>query len=245
MPGGPAGGRAGAGSSGNGAATSGAATDGPVWETAGGVANGTSGSGAPAGGAGQKSATVGNGADLPVWESPAGRGDGADQSGEGQAQSSGAGRGDGGQGTGAEVDLEELERTLDEALGTFDAQILREQENVRVKSDGAGEAGGAGIAKVAGVGEFAVYDGPAGRPPALPSSSTGAGSSATTDGAPSNRGNADGAAAPAGLESADIPPPSPDDDVVARQIREAALNEPDPAQRALLWEEYKRYKGEK
>ncbi|MFZ0255890.1 MAG: hypothetical protein WAN46_09625 [Gammaproteobacteria bacterium] len=42
-----------------------------------------------------------------------------------------------------------------------------------------------------------------------------------------------------------IPPDIPDgsdDDLVARQIREAAMNEPDPALREKLWEEYRKYK---
>jgi hypothetical protein len=34
-----------------------------------------------------------------------------------------------------------------------------------------------------------------------------------------------------------------DDDVVARQIREAAMKEEDPAIREKLWDEYRRYKG--
>jgi hypothetical protein len=34
-----------------------------------------------------------------------------------------------------------------------------------------------------------------------------------------------------------------DDDVVARQLREAAMNEKDPAIREKLWDEYRRYKG--
>ena len=33
------------------------------------------------------------------------------------------------------------------------------------------------------------------------------------------------------------------DDVVARQIREAAMREDDPVVRDKLWEEYRRYKG--
>ncbi|MBQ0711822.1 MAG: hypothetical protein KBT53_02555 [Porticoccus sp.] len=33
-----------------------------------------------------------------------------------------------------------------------------------------------------------------------------------------------------------------DDDIVARQIREAALNEKDPVLREKLWEEYRKYK---
>jgi len=39
----------------------------------------------------------------------------------------------------------------------------------------------------------------------------------------------------------DIPNGS-DDDVVARQIREAAMQEKDPKLRAKLWEEYRKYK---
>ena len=44
-------------------------------------------------------------------------------------------------------------------------------------------------------------------------------------------------------------PPPPDipngneDDVVARQLREAAMREPDPAIREKLWAEYRKYKG--
>jgi hypothetical protein len=34
-----------------------------------------------------------------------------------------------------------------------------------------------------------------------------------------------------------------DDDIVARQLREAAMNEEDPELRERLWEEYRRYKG--
>lgn len=37
-------------------------------------------------------------------------------------------------------------------------------------------------------------------------------------------------------------PNGSDDDVVARQIREAAMNEKDPALREKLWEEYRKYK---
>jgi hypothetical protein len=47
-------------------------------------------------------------------------------------------------------------------------------------------------------------------------------------------------------DTATRPPPDVgdgrDDDVVARQLREAATNEKDPAIREKLWEEYRRYK---
>jgi hypothetical protein len=41
---------------------------------------------------------------------------------------------------------------------------------------------------------------------------------------------------------ADIPT-GDDDDVVARQLREAAMREPDPQLREKLWDEYRKYKG--
>jgi len=49
-------------------------------------------------------------------------------------------------------------------------------------------------------------------------------------------------------DTAKYPPPADipagnDDDVVARQLREAAMREPDPAVREKLWDEYRKYKG--
>ena len=38
-------------------------------------------------------------------------------------------------------------------------------------------------------------------------------------------------------------PPADNDDIIARQIRAAALAEPDPQKQAKLWNEYRRYKG--
>ena len=49
-------------------------------------------------------------------------------------------------------------------------------------------------------------------------------------------------------DGAKYPPPPDipngnDDDVVARQLREAAMREPDPDIREKLWAEYRKYKG--
>ena len=38
-------------------------------------------------------------------------------------------------------------------------------------------------------------------------------------------------------------PPADNDDIIAKQIRAAALAEPDPQKQAKLWNEYRRYKG--
>jgi len=60
-------------------------------------------------------------------------------------------------------------------------------------------------------------------------------------------GGAGGASkAPGGTNSTAVPediPSGQDDDVVARQIREAAMNEPDPVLRDKLWQEYRDYKA--
>ena len=82
----------------------------------------------------------------------------------------------------------------------------------------------------------------------------------TVDAAPSSRGASGGEAAGEGPavpsppvaepEMTRIPTPTPpdqpdarDDDVVARQLREAAMAETDPELREQLWEEYRRYKS--
>jgi hypothetical protein len=44
----------------------------------------------------------------------------------------------------------------------------------------------------------------------------------------------------------EVPPDIPDgsdDDVIARQLREAAMNEEDPELREKLWDEYRNYKA--
>ena len=48
------------------------------------------------------------------------------------------------------------------------------------------------------------------------------------------------------LENGRIPadiPPADNDSVIEAQIRQAAMNEPDPEIRRKLWNEYRRYKG--
>ena len=68
------------------------------------------------------------------------------------------------------------------------------------------------------------------------------GSSSVGGGIGGSRGNApptDGAKYP---PPGDIPTGN-DDDVVARQLREAAMREADPEVREKLWNEYRKYKG--
>ena len=143
------------------------------------------------------------------------------------------------QGTGA---MTTAERTavLDDALRrgyeTFDGYILGERESAQRESNEAGSAGGAGsIGADSGAG-----GGPAANQPQIL--------------------NEGGATVPSGVIAATqpvaqgsapaetFPPPEDipsgrDDDVVARQIREAAMTESDPELREALWDEYRNYTG--
>lgn len=48
---------------------------------------------------------------------------------------------------------------------------------------------------------------------------------------------------PPGPDRSVVPPDAPDDDIVARQLREAAIAEQDPVLQEKLWQEYHRYKA--
>lgn len=169
--------------------------------------------------AGDGDGSVAGGADIPVWEpQPSFEGE------ESTEEASGTG---GAVNENANVSLEEMEKTLEKAMGTFDEEILREQENARNQTGNNGSGAGArdgGI--IAGVGEFESYG----------ESTSNQGSSGSSSNTGPGGGN--------GAYTDDAPPPASDDDIVARQIREAAMSEPDPEQRAILWEEYERYKSD-
>ena len=99
----------------------------------------------------------------------------------------------------------------------------------------------------------------AARNTAIPGDSGGTSGSAGAGGEPiivaSRQGGGmpgpQGAAGAGGSSAADeqtFPPPEDipsgrDDDIVARQLREAAMREPDPELREKLWDEYRRYTG--
>lgn len=125
-----------------------------------------------------------------------------------------------------------LDARLEQRTGEFDAMILGEQNQQRSQTRSATPPpqtqplpeGGEGSA---GSGEY--------------------GKGMTNSGAQGGGiGGAGGGSVP--QNTAKYPPPDDipsgnDDDVVARQLREAAMREPDPAIREKLWEEYRKYKG--
>ncbi len=72
--------------------------------------------------------------------------------------------------------------------------------------------------------------------------------SASPGGTPSGPQGAAGAGGGSGANQETFPPPDDipsgrDDDIVARQLREAAMSEPDPELREKLWDEYRKYTG--
>jgi hypothetical protein len=130
---------------------------------------------------------------------------------------------------------------------TAQAAIAKERE--AAGATGAGEPGdGDGSAEdgESGGGDDATGDGPK-APGGLESTSKGATGTGTADGGGAESaeqggvgGGGAGGRGPSAIP-ADIPD-GKDDDIVARQIREAAMTETDPELREALWEEYRRYK---
>lgn len=149
-----------------------------------------------------------------------------------------------------------LDAELNQALGRFDDMLLQEEQRVKADRPVTGPTGAAGGGGGEGAGESETE------------AEAGVATGATRTQSDGERGGegasgADGAATQAGAAPAgasgdaagrggdqraaarapeDIPDGS-DDDVVARQLREAAEKETDPELKAKLWEEYRRYKA--
>ena len=165
----------------------------------------------------------------------------------------------------SDEELDELERELDESLGDFDEEINRQQTYAEERAnESSGEDG------LGGVGAFEEYteeaDGNAkgkGKSPTVASSSgetesdgssssssSGAGGASSDNNASVNREGSDPEQDSDAQDSdtgEEQEPDRPDlrknDDIVARQIREAAEQETDPELKKKLWEEYYNYKG--
>jgi hypothetical protein len=169
-------------------------------------------------------------------------------------------------GTRARTDREQvatLDRELHKEMVEFDGMMLREREGVKERdNEHAAGTGGAG-------GFDSGYGGPppgAGGYPGDPNGPPGPGGYATggprmqtppipppsgrdsggghrpSDPGDNRSGDYQHAAAAANVPD-DIPD-ARDDDIVARQLREAAMSETDPELREKLWDEYRKYKRE-
>jgi hypothetical protein len=147
-----------------------------------------------------------------------------------------------------------INRRIDGSLQAYDRRIREAQdaldkEREKTVGESGGEAGGntsAGSAGGAGV----MGGGAAGAPrsaggAAAPGGSAGgtgnSSASATSGGAAGRSGGASGGGSGPATVPGDISDGS-DDDIVARQLREAAMKEKDAVLREKLWQEYRDYK---
>lgn len=123
-----------------------------------------------------------------------------------------------------------LDEELRRGYETFDGFILGERERAQAESNAAGSVAIGGDASAGGGGSAA------GQPQTLPAGQQPSGvivaSMPAAQGPP-----------PESFPPPEDIPSGRDDDVVARQLREAAMSEPDPELREALWEEYRKYTG--
>jgi hypothetical protein len=134
-----------------------------------------------------------------------------------------------------------LDAQLEQGTGEFDSMILEEQANQRQTARERGPTSAPETEQASGsAGGGTGYGGsqPYGE------GTADAGGYSTGGG----MGGASGGGGSMPKNTAKYPPPADipdgdDDDVVARQLREAAMREPDPAVREKLWDEYRKYKG--
>lgn len=172
-----------------------------------------------------------------------------------QAVDAGASQGGAAGGSGREA--ERLNAELNASLGRFDGAMLGERDRVQAKAEdtgsGASQGESAGMLDPDAASGEDGAEGDYGRVSAGPSpeAGTGKGGEATANDSSSGSGMSTigGGSGRQGdhthTAATNTPPPDipdgSDDDVVARQIREAAMKEKDPELRDKLWDEYRKY----
>jgi hypothetical protein len=129
---------------------------------------------------------------------------------------------------------------LEKSLTEFDGMLLREQQVLEEKRAEAEAAGGSagGTSGASGGGKAFPAEGAPSQAEAGTDRSGGGGAGASQP---------EGEEEPLDEEMASRVPSDvgdgSDDDIVARQLREAAMKEEDPELREKLWDEYRRYKN--
>jgi len=132
-----------------------------------------------------------------------------------------------------------LDAKLDEGFSEFDGLILGERERVQTQADEAGSSTMSGNGG-SGDGDREGSDGGPLVVASAPPGSTGGGIM------PAGNASREGDFSNQQQETFPVPddiPPGANDDVVAKQLREAAMHEPDPELREKLWDEYRAYTG--
>ncbi len=147
-----------------------------------------------------------------------------------------------------------MDQQLSAGLGEYDEKLLREQERIKAATPNKNSDSGGGGGSGSGAGGDGADGGSAtgsqqgdsnndgqNAGGAAGGNQDGARSGGRETGGPVDSSSGSGDAGSDQDQPADIPDGS-DDDVVARQLREAAEKETDPELKAKLWEEYRRYK---
>ncbi|GAA5318747.1 MAG: hypothetical protein Aseana_08100 [Candidatus Pelagadaptatus aseana] len=146
----------------------------------------------------------------------------------------------------AEEEQARLEELLNASIGSYDGMIQREQDYIHDRARQRQQAKAEDVISGTPYDDPNLSDTESGQPV-----DTGDGSAPATANPPATTNNETIAERSGSRENtqgqrspppADIPDGS-DDDVVARQIREAAEQETDPVLREKLWEEYRQYKN--
>jgi len=138
-----------------------------------------------------------------------------------------------------------LDARLEESYAVFDGMIIGEREKAQNEANAAGSevmgtGGGADGGGDSGAGNGGA---PGSTSVIVASAQTGAtGGGYMPAGAAAREGEYSNQNQPTFPVPEDIPGGN-DDDVVARQLREAAIHEPDPELREKLWDEYRKYTG--
>ncbi len=167
-------------------------------------------------------------------ETAAGGAESTDDLSEGNAQSTqGATGTTAGQGQTWQEQAGELDDQLTGSLAEFDGKLLTEKELLKAQRN-AQQAEGGAPGLDAGEEEPEASSGLAGGEQDVTSEDS------APNQPPAGQGG-NGRQPPSGNVPEDIPE-GQDDDVVARQLREAAENEQDPVLREKLWQEYRDYK---
>ena len=137
---------------------------------------------------------------------------------------------------------EQLGKELDESVGDFDEVLMEEQREIETVSRNTEgyDTGGSGSGGRISLGEQAAGS--------MSGGSQGGGSAGGGGGGGGGAGQKSDPLA--GMSEQEVAKRTPDDieviiddDIVAKQLREAALAEEDPELRERLWEEYRKYKG--
>ena len=154
-----------------------------------------------------------------------------------------------------------LEQQLKSSMSEFDELLLREMEELERQrstpsSDSASAGGGNGSGRQSGTAGANGEATAAGSEPTQGNGQQGSSggdqndqqqtaSSNTKAGQQQSVNNGGQSNEQTGaVVKQDAPPADSDDDIVARQLREAAENETDPEMREKLWAEYRRYKAD-